>query len=128
MISLSSLRSENRIENMLYRFSSCIQYSICFRGFFHGCHMNWRVYAQTSFYQENLAFSYAPSRISLVFCRSLGFLIPWSSSLTAESDLVDFFVLCMEKKVGGLYLIVCKNYNSLTCLNAFFALFNFDNI
>ncbi len=35
------------------------------------------------------AFSYAQSRISLVFCRSLGFLVPWSSSLTAVSDLAD---------------------------------------
>jgi hypothetical protein len=41
-----------------------------------------RVYAQTSFYQEDLAFSYAQLRISLVFCRSLGFLVPWSSSLS----------------------------------------------
>ncbi len=30
--------------------------------------------------------------------------------------------------MGGLiFLIVCKNYNSLTCLNVFFAIFNFDN-
>jgi len=34
----------------------------------------------------------------------------------------------MEKKVGGLYLFVCKNYISLTCLNGFFAIFNFDDI
>jgi hypothetical protein len=38
------------------------------------------------------AFSYAQSRISLGFCRSLGFLVPWSSSLTDESDLADFFM------------------------------------
>ncbi len=38
------------------------------------------------------------------------------------------FCVMYEKKVGGLYLIVCKNYNSLTCLNVFFALFNLDNI
>jgi hypothetical protein len=36
------------------------------------------------------ALSYAQSRISLVFCRSLGFLVPWMSSLTADSDLADF--------------------------------------
>jgi hypothetical protein len=30
--------------------------------------------------------------------------------------------------VGGLYLFVWKNYLSLTCLNGFFAIFNFDNI
>jgi hypothetical protein len=34
------------------------------------------------------AFSYAQLRISLVFCCSLGFLVPWFSSLTA--DLADF--------------------------------------
>jgi hypothetical protein len=34
----------------------------------------------------------------------------------------------MEKKVGGLYLFVYKNYISLTCLNGFLAIFNFDNI
>jgi hypothetical protein len=60
------------------------------------------------------AFSYAQSRILLVFCRSPGFLIPWFSSLTAESDLADF-LCCMEKKVGGLYLFFGKNYISLTC-------------
>ncbi len=38
-----------------------------------------------------------------------------------------FFGLCMEKKVGKLYLFVCKNYISLTCLNGFFAIFNIDN-
>ncbi len=35
---------------------------------------------------------------------------------------------CMKKKVGGLYLSVCKNYISLTCLNGFVTIFNFDNI
>jgi hypothetical protein len=34
----------------------------------------------------------------------------------------------MEKKVGGLYLIFCKHYNSQTCLNVFFAVLNFDNL
>ncbi len=62
------------------------------------------------------AFSYAQSRISLVFCRSLGFLVLWFSSLTAESDLVDLFVLCMEKKVGGLYLFVCIKTDMFECL------------
>jgi hypothetical protein len=73
------------------------------------------------------AFSYAGSRISLVFCFSLGFLVPWSSSLTAVSDLADF-LSCMEKNVGGLYLFGCKNYISLKFLNNFLAIFNFDNI
>jgi hypothetical protein len=56
-----------------------------------------RVYAQTSFYQEDLAFSYAQSRISFVFCRSLGFLVHLSSSLTAESDLA----CVMYEEEGG---------------------------
>jgi hypothetical protein len=73
------------------------------------------------------AFSYAQSHISLVFCCSLGFLVPWFSPLELNRD-GGFFVLCMEKKVGGLFLFVCKNYISLTCLNGFFAIFNFDNI
>ncbi len=34
------------------------------------------------------ALSYAQSRISLVFCCSLGFLVPWLSSLTADSDFL----------------------------------------
>ncbi len=73
------------------------------------------------------ALSFAQSRISLVFFHSLGFLVPWSSSLTDESDLADFF-LCMEKKVDILYVIVCKNYNSLTSLNVLFAILNFNDI
>ncbi len=36
-------------------------------------------------------------------------------------------MLYMEKKVGGLYLFVCKNYISLTCLNGFLAIFNLKN-
>ncbi len=73
------------------------------------------------------AFSYAQSHISLVFCCSLGFLVPLFSPLQLNR-VGGFFVLCMEKKVGGLYFFVCKNYISLTCLNGFFAIFNFDNI
>jgi hypothetical protein len=34
----------------------------------------------------------------------------------------------MKKKAGGLYLSVCKNYISLTCLNGFLTIFYFDNI
>jgi hypothetical protein len=45
------------------------------------------------------AFSYAQSCISLVFCYSLGFLVPWFSSLTAESDLADF--LCCVSVLYG---------------------------
>jgi hypothetical protein len=51
-----------------------------------GC-MHRRVYIKKTWLS---AFSYAQSCISLVFCRSLGFLVPWSSSLTAVSDLADF--------------------------------------
>jgi hypothetical protein len=75
------------------------------------------------------AFSYAQSRISLVFCRSLGFLVPWFSSLTAESDLEDFFVMFGEE--GGWTLFVClqklyltDKFEWLLC----YCIFNFDNI
>ena len=44
------------------------------------------------------AFSYAQSRISLVFCCSLGFLVPWFSSLTAESDLADFLCCVWRRR------------------------------
>jgi len=37
-------------------------------------------------------------------------------------------VSCMEKNVGGLYLFGCKKYISLTCLNGFLPILNFDNI
>ncbi len=89
-----------------------------------------RVYAQTSFYQENLAFCFQLCTVT----HFVGFLpLPWvSCSLVffpySWIRFGRFFVFCMEKKVGGLYLIVCKNYNSLTCLNVFFAIFNFENI
>jgi Leucine-rich repeat (LRR) protein len=76
------------------------------------------VHAQTSFYQENLAFCFQ-------LCSVM------QSSLTAESDLADFLCYVWRRRwvdLGGLYLIVCKNYNSLTCLIVFFAIFNFDNI
>jgi hypothetical protein len=47
------------------------------------------------------AFSYAQSRSSLVFCCSLGFLVPWFSSLTAV--LADF--LCHM-----YYTVQCKTF------------------
>jgi hypothetical protein len=77
------------------------------------------------------AFSYAQSRISLVFCRSLGFLIPWFSSLIDKTDLAN---LCVVGGGGGgrdfLCLFVCKYYISLSLIyfNFFFAIFNFDEI
>jgi hypothetical protein len=65
-----------------------------------------RVYAQTSFYQENLAFCchYAQSRISLVFCCSLGFLVPWFSPLQLNKIWRIFCVMYGEE--GGWTLIV----------------------
>jgi hypothetical protein len=56
------------------------------------------------------AFSYAQSRISLVFCSSLGFLVPWSSSLTAVSDLADFCVMYGEECGGTLFVWLQKLY------------------
>jgi len=44
------------------------------------------------------AFSYAQSPISLVFCCSLGFFVPLSSSLTAESDLADFLCYVWRRR------------------------------
>ena len=73
------------------------------------------------------AFSYAQSRISLVFCCSLGFLAPWFSPLQLNKIWRIFCVMYGEE--GGWTLIVClQNYISLTCLNGFFAIFSFDNI
>jgi hypothetical protein len=45
------------------------------------------------------AFSYAQSRISLVFCRSLAFLVPWFSSLIDKTGLEDF--VCDVCREGG---------------------------
>ncbi len=42
--------------------------------------------------------SVTQSRISLVFCCSLGFLVPWFSSLTAESDLADFLCCVWRRR------------------------------
>jgi hypothetical protein len=49
------------------------------------------------------AFSYAQSRISLDFCRSLGFLVHWSSSLTAESDLADILCYVWRRREEGVF-------------------------
>jgi hypothetical protein len=38
------------------------------------------------------------------YCRSLGFLVPWSSSLTAESDLADF--VCYVRTVWILCYVL----------------------
>jgi hypothetical protein len=43
------------------------------------------------FFKKTLlsAVSYAQSRISLVICSSLGFLVPWFSSPIDKTDLAD---------------------------------------
>ena len=77
------------------------------------------------------AFTYAQSRISLDFCRSLGFLVPWFSSLQLNKIWRIFCVVYGEEGGGeGLCLFVCKNYISLLliCLNIFFAMYNFEKI
>jgi hypothetical protein len=70
----------------------------------------------------------AQSRISLVFCRFLGFLVLWFSYLTAESDLVDFLCYVWRRRLVDFICLFAKTYISLTCLNVVFASFNFDNI
>jgi hypothetical protein len=54
------------------------------------------------------AFSYAQSHISLVFCRSLGFLVPWSSSLTAVSDMTDFLCHVWRRMWVDFICLVAK--------------------
>jgi hypothetical protein len=53
------------------------------------------------------AFSYAQSRISLVFCCSLGFLVPWFSP-SQLNKIWQIFVLCMKKKVGDFNCLFAK--------------------
>ncbi len=89
-----------------------------------------RVNAQTIYYQENLAFSFAQSRISMVICLSLGFLVSWFSSFIDKTDLADFVCFLWRRWGEGDFvgLFVCKNYISLSriCLNIFFAMYNFE--
>jgi hypothetical protein len=71
-----------------------------------------RMYAQTSFYQENLAFCF---QLCTVFCCSPSFLVPWFSYLTAETDLQIwqiFFVMYGEE--GGWTLFIYLQKLSLT--------------
>jgi hypothetical protein len=66
------------------------------------------VNAQATFYQENLDFFFqlpAQSHISLVFCRSPGFLVSWVSSLMAESDWRIFCVLSAIAKTRKLVFL-----------------------
>ncbi len=85
------------------------------------------MYAHMIYYPLHSAFRYAQSRILLVFCRSLGFLVPWFSSLTAKSDLADLCVIYEEGGGGGGTCLFAKTI-SLICLNVLFAMFNFDKI
>jgi hypothetical protein len=60
------------------------------------------------------AFCYAESRISLVFCRSIGFLVPFVF-------LADFVCYVSRRRWGGgggggLCLFVCKNYIALSLI------------
>ena len=69
------------------------------------------------------AFSFAQTRISLVICRSLGFLVPWFSSLI--DNLADFGCYVWRRRWGGggtlfvclqkLYLTVTDMFKYLFC-------------
>jgi hypothetical protein len=55
------------------------------------------------------AFSYGQSRISLVFCRSLGFLVSWFSSLIDKTGLTDIVCdVCREGGGGGFVRLFAK--------------------
>jgi hypothetical protein len=76
------------------------------------------------------AFSFAQSRILLVICSSLGFLVPWFSSLIDKTDLAVFvcysITVSMEKKVGeggGVTLLVSFKKLYLTVTDMFTYLF-----
>ncbi len=70
-----------------------------------GC-MHRRVFIKKTWFSD---FSYAQSHISLVFCRSLGFLVPWCSSLTAVPDLADF--LChVWRRMWVVFICLQKLY------------------
>jgi hypothetical protein len=47
------------------------------------------------------AFNFAQSRILLVICSSLGFLVPWFSSLIDKTDLADFVCYSIYGEEGG---------------------------
>ncbi len=91
------------------------------------CTLHWRLLIKKSCFS---AFRYAQSRIWLVFCHSLGFLVHWFSSVAAESDLADclWYVWRRRWLGGGGDLFVCLQKLCLTniCLNVLFANCNFD--
>jgi hypothetical protein len=85
-----------------------------------------RVYAQTIYYQDSLAFWLKLCTFAhfIGFLPLPWFLVPWFSSLTAKSDLADFVFYVWRRRWGGggfVCLFVCKNYISLICLNVFCA-------
>jgi hypothetical protein len=57
-------------------------------------------------------FSYAQSHISLVFCCSLGFLVPWFSPLQLNKIWRIFCVMFGEE--GGWTLFICLQKLYLT--------------
>jgi hypothetical protein len=74
------------------------------------------------------AFSFAQSRISLVICRTLDFLVPWISSFLDKTDLADF-VCYVWKEGGGVGDFVCLQKLYLTVTDMFkyhFAMYNFE--
>ena len=77
------------------------------------------------------AFSCAQSRISLVICRSLGFLVPWFSSLIDKTDLADFMCYVWRRRwgVGNLFVCLQKLYLSVTDMFKYlFCYVNFEKI
>jgi hypothetical protein len=73
------------------------------------------------------AFIYAQSRISLVFCCSLGFLVPWFSPFQLNKIWRIFCVMYGEE--GGWTLFVCLQKLYLTDIFEWLlAVFSFDNI
>jgi hypothetical protein len=73
------------------------------------------------------AFRYAQSHISSVFCLSLGFLVPWFSSLTAKSDLADFLCYVRRRRWWDFVCLFEKLYLT-DILHVFFGMFNINKI
>jgi hypothetical protein len=53
------------------------------------------------------AFRFAQSCILLAICTSLGFLVPWFSSLIDKTDLADFVCYIIYGEEGGGGDIAC---------------------
>jgi hypothetical protein len=84
-------------------------------GYSHTGIQTWllRVYAQTTCNQENLAFCFQLCTVThfVGFLLCLGFLVPWFSSLTAESDLADF--LCYVCRGSRPSFWQCKTFEAI---------------